>query len=254
MLQHDRYIEIESYLSANNKAASTAALAAHLGVSLATIRKDLDALEQLGIIRRTHGGAVLSEALQCAPQAAHGVAFPGGIKEIANLAKNFVHPGDFIFLGSGRTCLALAELIKNIPGISIITNNVSAVSVLKPTVGNIILLGGEIIMTADGLFTTSDVNLPSVTAGMFVNKAFSSGVGIDPDTGLTVNNMMSTYVTRVIPQLSEEWYVMMDSSKFGVRAFYQAAELGRIDHVITDVRDDAILRKYREKNVDIIHP
>ena len=253
MLQHDRYTKIKEYLI-GNKAASTAALAEHLGVSPVTIRKDLDSLEQSGIVKRTHGGAMLAEGQQAAPQICACKAIPDRMKKIAELAKNYVLPGDFVFLGSGRTCLALAECIKDIRGISIITNNVSIVPILKPHVSNIILLGGEIIMTDDGLFTTSDANVQNAVSGMYVNKAFSSGVGIDADIGLTVNNMLSTYITRVIPQLSEEWYVMIDSSKFGVRAFYQAAEIGKFDHLITDVTDENVLNKYKARGIDIIHP
>ena len=63
MLQHDRYTKIKEYLI-GNKAASTAALAEHLGVSTVTIRKDLDSLEQSGIVKRTHGGAMLAEGQQ----------------------------------------------------------------------------------------------------------------------------------------------------------------------------------------------
>ena len=217
MLQHDRYTKIKEYLI-GNKAASTAALAEHLGVSTVTIRKDLDSLEQSGIVKRTHGGAMLAEGQQAAPQ------------------------------------ICAYKEIPDIRGISIITNNVSIVPILKPHVSNIILLGGEIIMTDDGLFTTSDANVQNAVSGMYVNKAFSSGVGIDADIGLTVNNMLSTYITRVIPQLSEEWYVMIDSSKFGVRAFYQAAEIGKFDHLITDVTDENVLNKYKARGIDIIHP
>ncbi|MEJ8728575.1 hypothetical protein WKS99_06000 [Flintibacter sp. HCN-6482] len=182
------------------------------------------------------------------------IQIPAPIDTLTDQAKEYVRPKDFIFLGSGRTCLSLAEKIKTISGISVIANNVSALTILKPYVQNIILLGGEIIMTPDSLFATSDANLPATTSGMFVNKAFSSGVGINLEAGLTVNNMFSIYVCRVIPQLTEEWYVMMDSSKFGTRAFYQAAELGKISHLVTDMGDETILRKYKEKGVDVIHP
>lgn len=253
MLQHDRYTRIETYL-AENKAVSTAALAERLGVSAVTVRKDLDALEKAGIVERTHGGAMLAERQQSAQAVGTYAGLPERMKKIAALAKDHVLPGDFIFLGSGRTCLALAEYIKDIQGISIITNNVSAIPILKPYVSNIILLGGEIVMTVDGLFMTSDANLQSSISGMYVNKAFSSGVGIDADIGLTVNNMLSTYINRVIPQISEEWYVMMDSSKFGVRAFYQAAEIGRFEHLVTDVSDEDVLKKYKARGIDIIHP
>lgn len=99
MLQHDRYTKIKEYLI-GNKAASTAALAEHLGVSTVTIRKDLDSLEQSGIVKRTHGGAMLAEGQQAAPQICACKAIPDRMKKIAELAKNYVLPGDFVFLGS----------------------------------------------------------------------------------------------------------------------------------------------------------
>ncbi len=255
MLKHDRFIKLREYLSTNN-AASTRELSDYLGVSVVTVRKDLDEIEQLGFVKRTHGGAILVEAPQKIEIRHSGVTIPARIDILTELAKAYVCPGDFIFLGSGKTCLSLAEKIKEVEGISVITNNVSAVTILKPYVEDIILLGGEIIMTPDGLCATSDSNLKATTSGIFVGKAFSSGVGIDPDTGLTVNNMLSTYVSRAIPQWTSDWYVMADSSKFGVRAFYQAAELGKMRHLVTDVSDESILKKYRDKapELDIVHP
>lgn len=254
-MKHDRFIKLREYLSTNN-AASTRELSDYLGVSVVTVRKDLDEMEQLGFVKRTHGGAILVETPQKIEIRHSGVTIPARIDILTDLAKAYVCPGDFIFLGSGKTCLSLAEKIKEVEGISVITNNVSAVTILKPYVEDIILLGGEIIMTPDGLCATSDSNLQATTSGIFVGKAFSSGVGIDPDTGLTVNNMLSTYVSRAIPQWTSDWYVMADSSKFGVRAFYQAAELGKMRHLVTDVSDESILRKYRDKapELDIVHP
>lgn len=255
MLKHDRFVKIKEYLSTNS-AASTRELSEYLGTSVVTVRKDLDEMEQLGYLKRTHGGAIPVESPQKLEIRNTGVTIPARIDILTDLAKNYVCPGDFIFLGSGRTCLSLAEKIKTVAGISVITNNVSAVAILKPYVEDIILLGGEIVMTPDGLCATCDSNLQATTSGIFVGKAFSSGVGIDPDTGLTVNNMLSTYASRSIPKWTSDWYVMADSSKFGVRAFYQAAELGRMRHLVTDMSDEAVLRKYREKapGLDIIHP
>ena len=255
VLKHDRFIKIREYLTTNG-AVSTKALSDCLGVSVVTVRKDLDEMEQLGFVKRTHGGAMLMEAPKKMDLKTPGVTIPSSIDILTDLAKNYVRPGDFIFIGSGRTCLSLAEKIKTVEGISVITNNVSAVNVLKPYVEDIILLGGEIIMTPDGLFATSDSNLISTTNGIFVGKAFSSGVGINPDTGLTVNNMLSTYVSRAIPQWTSDWYVMADSSKFGIRAFYQAAGLEKMRHLVTDISDESVLREYRVKapELDIIHP
>jgi DeoR/GlpR family transcriptional regulator of sugar metabolism len=253
LLQHDRLIKIQAYLK-ENQAASTKSLAEYLGVSIVTIRKDLDMMEDAGIVTRTHGGAILVDASANSKPSQPPLLIPDRIDIVTDLAKDYVCPGDFIYLGSGRTCISLAEKIKEVKGISVITNNVSALSILKPHVENIVLLGGEIVMTPDGLFSAYDANFSKLVSGLFVNKAFSGGVGIDSEIGLTVNNMLSAHVTRTIPQLSEEWYVMMDSSKFGIRAFYQAAELDKISHLVTDVTNETELQKFRDKGLHIISP
>ena len=253
MLQHDRFVKIREVLN-GSQAVSTRQLSDILGTSVVTVRKDLDAMARAGIVSRTHGGAILTDFSHNAAAVPPEKVTSDNLDTVAELAKSFVCPGDFIFLGSGRTCLLLADKIKAISNISVITNNISALYVLKPYVENIVLLGGEVVSAPSGLLATCDSHLEVTTNGMFVNKAFSSGVGIDTEAGLTVNNILSTYVTRIIPQLSDEWYVLMDSDKFGVRAFYQAADLRKISHLVTDVTDPSILSKYQSRGVDVIHP
>ena len=249
-MQQERMIKITNYLS-EHEMASVAELSKLLGVSLVTIRKDLALMEQVGFLSKPWGGAVLSNKKS---DSAQRIRIPAELERIADLAVEQIRPGDFIFLNSGMTCLALAERVKNISGVSVITNNVSAVSVLKPKVQNIILLGGELEQTPDGLITTVDANVGSSLGSIFVNKAFSSGVGIDPEIGLTVNTMGSTYIYKYIPQLCSEWYVMMDEKKFNVKAFYQAASLKQISTLITDVTDPAALNRYQEKGLTVLHP
>lgn len=249
-LQQERINKIMNYLYAN-ETASVSELSKLLDVSLVTVRKDLTAMEKDGILSKTRGGAVLVNKKN---NRSPCVRIPSALERIADLAVEHIQPGDFIFLNSGMTCLALAERVKDIEGVSVITNNVSAVSVLKPKVQNIILLGGELEQTADGLITTVDSNVGNSLGNIFVNKAFSSGVGIDPDIGLTVNTMGSTYIYKYIPQLCSKWYVMMDAKKFNMKAFYQAASIQQISTLITDVTDEASLDRYREKGLQVLHP
>lgn len=249
-MQNERIVKIRDRLQ-EKKTVSITELSGLLGVSVVTVRKDLAIMEKEGMLIRTRGGAVLPKKRNDNPLS---VQLPSSLEQIAELAVEHIKPGDFIFLGSGKTCLALAEKAKNIEGISVITNNVTAVSVLKPSVGNIILLGGELVQTPDGLIATIDSNVGSSLGSVYVNKAFSSGVGIDSDIGLTVNTMGSTYINKYIPKLCGEWYVMMDAKKFGTKAFYQAASIDQISYLITDVTDETVLAKYRAKNVNVLHP
>lgn len=253
MLQQARIQKIYEYLK-QNQSATVGELAELLSVSVVTVRKDLAAMEMNGQIIKGHGGATLADS--GTPQENEsGIScrFSPAIEKTTNIARQFVQPGDFIYLGSGRTCLSLAEKIKDVKNISVITNNVTAVSILYPKVKNIILVGGE-CNSEGALVHTVDSNIESALEGIYFNKAFSSGIGIDLDAGLTVNTMGSIFANRVIPSLCSDWYVMMDSSKFGIKAFYQAARLEQIHCLITDLDSPEILLDYRQKGVSVIAP
>ncbi len=249
-MQYARILKIYEYLQRNHTASITE-LSSLLGVSVVTIRKDLAVMEENGQIIKTHGGAALAVSPS---EPASNSRFPIGVERTAELATQCVEPGDFIFLGSGRTCLSLADKIKDVENISVITNNVSAINVLCPKVRNLILLGGEIIFGLDGYIHTINSDIESALGGIYFNKAFTSGVGIDINAGLTVNTMGSTYLDKMIPGLCNSWYVMMDSSKFGIKAFYQSARLDQISCLVTDLEDQKVVSAYQAKGLHVISP
>ena len=252
-MQHTRILKIYEYLQ-RNQSATVAELAELLSVSAVTVRKDLAVMEKNGQIIKGHGGATLADGDASLKNDKETICrFSHALEKTTDIARQFVQPGDFIYLGSGRTCLSLAEKIKDVKNISVITNNVTAVSILYPKVKNIILVGGECV-SEGALVHTVDSNIESALNGIYFNKAFSSGIGIDLDAGLTVNMMGSIFANRVIPSLCSDWYIMMDSSKFGIKAFYQAARLEQIHCLITDLDSPEILRDYRQKGVSVIAP
>ena len=252
-MQHTRILKIYEYLQ-RNQSATVAELAELLSVSAVTVRKDLAVMEKNGQIIKGHGGATLADGDASLKNDKETICrFSHALEKTTDIARQFVQPGDFIYLGSGRTCLSLAEKIKDVKNISVITNNVTAVSILYPKVKNIILVGGECV-SEGALVHTVDSNIESALNGIYFNKAFSSGIGIDIDAGLTVNTMGSIFANRVIPSLCSDWYIMMDSSKFGIKAFYQAARLEQIHCMITDLDSPEILRDYRQKGVSVIAP
>ena len=253
-VQHDRIKQITEYLKENHS-ASVNELVGILGVSLVTVRKDLTVMEKQGTIVRTHGGALLNEKKDVESEGGPTrISIPSAYSLIADMAAQHIQPGDYIFLGSGKTCYALAEKIRGMKGISVITNNVSAACMLKPYVNSLILLGGELELSRDGVLSTMGPNVHRDLDGIYVDRAFTSCVGIDSRVGLTVNVLGGTYVDKCIPHISGEWYLLADSKKFNTKAFYKAGDVEQLTGIISDITDEKVIMEYTKTGVKFICP
>lgn len=220
-------------------------LSAHYDVSTVTIRKDLAVLEDEGIARRIYGGAVLASG---ALSQAVDISEDKVLAQLAELACTEIEDGDSIFLGSGRTCCYLAKLLHRFNNLSIVTNNITALSDLLELNARVYLLGGEVTSTdAQTLFSSPD-NPKDFTDKIFVNKAFTSVSGIDLKAGITVHSVISTYIYRYLPSITRNWYLMADSSKFDKIAMYPVADLSDVACVITDRISDDYAKAIKESD------
>lgn len=130
-----------------NKRVSNTELIKKFGVSGTTIRIDLTELEQKGLLSRTHGGAILKE------DPVYGEDSISSRREknkeekecIAKKARAQIEDGDTILLDSGTTALDLAELLKDIHNLTVITNDLQiALKLQKYSEIHLILLGGRV--------------------------------------------------------------------------------------------------------------
>ena len=251
MLQTERLSEIKEYLQKKNS-ATIREFSDLLHVSPVTVRKDLAVLEASGFLTKTHGGAVLYGVSEVSEQ--------GAVRDyleemgcVAELAARQIQPGDSIFLGSGMTCMLLAKKIRQIENLSIVTNNVSALQELIPNVKNVMLIGGELTYHDQMIYSSSE-RVEKYLEGIFISKAFTSAIGLDPTAGLTVNNMSSSYIYKSIPSICQSWYVMCDHSKINKIGLYQVAPMDRVDFLVTDRIDEINRRKLEEQHVALITP
>lgn len=206
----------------------------YYNVSAVSIRKDLSKLEQEGVLSRTYGGAVLSKDI-VSFDSSPAIYFDNPIlSQLAEHAFQQIEDNDIIFLGSGRTCCILAKLLHKIKNLSVVTNNVTALDDLLESGARIYLLGGEVTSTDGKTLFSSPEDPISIIDKIRVNKAFTSISGIDLQKGLTVNSIISTYIYRYVPSLSNSWYIMASSDKFNKLAMYTAASFDDVDYIITD--------------------
>jgi DeoR/GlpR family transcriptional regulator of sugar metabolism len=228
-----------------------------LGVSEATIRRDLEWLESQGFLERTHGGAILSQRMRIEPEYAYRAqTHPEEKRLIGAAAAAMIEDGDIVFISSGTTATQTIPHIRSGANITVITNNVSAV--LEVQVPNsqdpsfkLILLGGSFRLQSHsmvGRFTTETLRQ------IYASKAFIGVDGISPKYGCTVPSSAEAEVIRLMIQRTHGPIIALaDSSKWGVVSNFEVATVDQIHRLVTDSGLDPRARaELAARSVEII--
>lgn len=234
LIPAQRYERIRGRLEAQN-VVSSAELGDLLGVSEATIRRDLQWLEKQGILERTHGGAILSQRVKLEPEyGTRALAHPEEKRSIGAAAAALIEEGDTIFVSSGTTA---TQVVTSIPGgakVTVVTSNLSAALEVDEGGFELILLGGTLYRrshAAAGLFAME--NLRRMTA----NKTFIGADGISLKFGYTVpSNPEAELVRLMIERTHGSVIVVADHSKWGVVSNFEVAEIDEAQMLVTDDR------------------
>lgn len=230
IFQEERLEKILSILEKENRLV-TKDLPEKLNTTAVTIRKDLAILEKGGLLKRTHGGALKTKKLY------HGLALNEKEKinieekkRIVKKAVELISDGDTIILDSGSTTSLLAKEIKNLHGITVITNAINIASELLQSDIEVILIGGSLLKeTSSSVGPLADDALRKVSA----DKLFIGVDGIDFKVGLTTPNILEANTSRVMMDISIEVILLVDSSKFGRRSLGVISKVKDIDRMIT---------------------
>ena len=237
LIPAQRRERIQEYL-AIHQIARTVDLCNLLETSEATVRRDLEWLEQKGILERAHGGAILSQRIvfeqQYQQRAQH---HPEEKKRIGDIAASAIEEGDIVFINSGTTATQVLQQIRSNQHISIFTNNVSAAMELGEPGFHYHLIGGEFQPRSNSLAGGFALeNLKQV----YANKTFLGVDGISIKHGCTVPTKPEAEVVRqMIERTKGQVIVVADHSKWGVVSNFQIATIDEIDILITDEKLDA---------------
>jgi DeoR family fructose operon transcriptional repressor len=203
-----------------------------LGVSAATIRRDLLQMENRGELRRVHGGAVAPESRLEEPLFDDKTSIAAAEKHrIAEAALRLIRPKDSIFLDGGSTVLALAALLHDRTDITVVTNSLRVAAELAGGGPSLIIIGGELrrlSQTFVGPLTRFTLD------PIHVDRAFMGTIGIAAGTGLTTTDPREAYTKSLIMDHAQEVILLADSSKIGKVSFARFGELGKVGTLITD--------------------
>ena len=211
-------------------------LKAELGVSTATIRRDLHELEEEGELRRVHGGAISLDASPIEARFEAKVATnPIEKQRIAQRAAEMVEADAKIYLDAGSTCLELARLLAHRTDITIVTNSLPAINELAGAGPRLIVIGGELRPLSQAL--VGPLSTP-VLDQLYLDQAFVGTFSLSLDAGLTTTDPAEAFTKEHVLERTREAVLLVDGSKLGTRSFAQAGRLDQIDVVITDVALD----------------
>lgn len=229
-------------------------LSRDLEVTVETIRRDLEKLENEGYVIKSYGGAVLNENANLdLPFNIRKNKNVIGKQKIADIISQIIHDGDYIFLDASSTAVAIAKTIKNKKGLTIITNSLEiAIELLDMPDCKVISTGGEIVSTAFGLVGhVTDKTIRSY----YVDKAIISSKGFDLEKGFTDSDERHANNKKSMLESARVKILAIDSSKFDRVSFAKIGDLRDVTTIVTDAKpEDKWLKKFKEYNVECIYP
>ncbi|WP_329047328.1 DeoR/GlpR family DNA-binding transcription regulator [Amycolatopsis sp. NBC_01488] len=209
-------------------------VAAELGVSEDSIRRDLRDLAAAGLCQRVYGGALpVSPAV--ADYASRTAIAVDGKDRVAQVAASLVRPGSTVILDGGTTTLAVAKALPGDLEATVVTHSPTvAVALLDHANVEVFLLGGR-------LFRHSAVTCGAAAAE--AAQAISADVfllgvtGVHPDAGLTTGDAEEAAMKRTLARRAADTYVLASAEKLGAASRFTVLPLADVAGVITDAEN-----------------
>lgn len=245
-----RLEEITKFLGLNGS-AEVSQLSDLLHVTEKTIRQDLIALEEMGILERVHGGAKIKNNIND--------IYPFPVrrrdqniqekKAIAKTALTFIEDGDILILDSGSTTFELAKILDK--KVSVITND-PIISYVLLSKENVLLFctGGE--LRREGGLAYTGTSVIKALDKHHATKCFLAATAFDANHGPMVFSSQEGEIKRAFIESSDKIFLMIDYSKFNQSALYTFASISDIQNIITDAHiPKEEIKKLQEKHIQI---
>lgn len=219
-----------------------ATLAEELQVSAMTIRRDIEALEQAGVVRRVTGGAIaVTGGAAFEPSyGAREIRAAGTKRDIGAAIASMLAPGEVVLLDSGSTVAWVAEAVRGRGlGLTVVTPSIKVATILADEPGTTVVLAG-------GVVRPEELSLIGPDAEKLVSRyncdTYVAGVaGVDPRRGLTEYHPEEAAVKRAAVEGARRVIVGADSAKLGRVHLVTIAPLSAVDVLVTDAPSDHVV-------------
>lgn len=222
-------------------------LTARLQVSIATVRRDLAELEEAGLIRRTHGGAIgTTQAGQDTTHAARSVSRQNEKAAIAATAAAMIVDGDAVILDAGTTALEVARRLAG-------RKNLTAISNGMDIVNEMIRNEGQKVFSVGGQYSESNRSFRGPLAEQFVrqfnaDKLILNATSIDLERGLICTaSPENAAVQKAMMEVSSRIIVVADHTKLTKSSLSVTAKIEDVAVIVTDVGARSMIETAPEK-------
>lgn len=231
----------------DERSIQTDELSRLLGVSVETVRRDLEQLERAGSLTRVRGGAVASPSTAgYEPPFGARVNLSSRQKEhIGAIASRLVEGAHTVFIDLGTTAAALAHALPSGFSGTVITPSVRIAELLVDRQHVSVLVPGGQLRSGD--LSMSGPAARAFLADVYPDVAFIGTGGVDLHAGVTDFELAEVELKRVVVDNARRSFALADSTKLGTRAPYRVCDLERFDGVVTD---DDVTASTRERYTD----
>lgn len=237
------------------KSITTTELVNELASSAATVRRDMAILEDLNLLKRSHGGAIALES----GKAPYGQDYEPGFQEkmaqsrtakdrIAQVAAKLVEDGTTILLDSGTTALALAQQLAG-RRITVIAVDLKVAEAAAHSQTEVLIVGGRV---RQGLFSVVGPWTDSALEALAVD-VFFLGADAIAEQGVTNSALDEARVKSLAIQCAKRCVVIADHTKFNLRKMAPVCALDQIDVLVTDEASRAALQPYEARFKSVMY-
>lgn len=253
MLTIERQDEIMEILN-RQKSVTVEELAKDLFVSEATIRRDLKSMEKLGLLRRSHGGAVLYKST--ADESAFSMREQENTTEkrqIARLAVKFIKNSNSIFMDSSSTTGMVIPLLERFRDLSVITTGLRNASKLSQTSNTRIYIAGGLVQNHSN--SILGIDTLEYISRVHADVALLSCTGIDMKSGITDASIEQAKVKQQMTKNAKVVLLLCDHTKFGKTFMCTDFPFSDVDYLITDkMPPQEYAEAFQEAGCKIITP
>lgn len=250
-MSQSRKREVAAIIASEGE-ATYADLAERFAVSEMTIRRDVDGLEQQGVVRRVRGGAIPTVGRSHEPPIVNRSRVATDAKRaIGKAAASMLEEGETAILDIGTTTLECARALSGFKRITIVTPSLMVAQELESSPGIRTLVTGGVMRPgemsligrrAEDAF--DDLNCDTIFLGVG---------GVDIGRGLTDYNLEDARVKQAALKAARRCVLLADQTKFGRVTFASVAPLSRVDVLVTDASPDhPVVSRIAETGVEIV--
>lgn len=203
-----------------------------------TIRRDLEKLEETGVIKRTFGGAIFV-GKDIALQERAGILTEEKAR-IGRYAASLVEAGESIFIDGGTTTLQVARHLPAGLKITVVTNALNVAAELSSKQIPVIVTGGTLLEATNSLVGPIAVHSLS---SMAFDRVYLGATGLTSEHGFSNSNIYEAEIKQTAIREASETNVLLDHSKFGVKMLVSFAPLSGVERIITDQSPDESLQQ-----------